>query len=68
MRMVSQAGSPDTGKIAPERKYIGIITIWVIAMNDWICLIRAATMTPKAVIVKARTSCSAKTSSSRTGA
>ena len=35
----SHCGRPETGKSAPERKYIGMINICVSAMNDCICLI-----------------------------
>ncbi len=42
---------------------IGVITIWVTPMNDCICLIRIAIITPNAVIANASSNCS--TSSSR---
>ncbi len=61
LRISSQRGSPATGNSAPERKYIGMITICISAMNDCICVIRAATITPKAVIAKASSSWIANT-------
>jgi hypothetical protein len=49
-------------------KNIGMTSIWVSAMNDCIWLIRAAAITPKAVMAKASRTCSAKTCTSITGA
>jgi len=53
LRISSHWGSPVTGKIAPERKYMGMIAICISAMNDCIWVMRAAIMTPKAVIANA---------------
>lgn len=39
-----------------------MIAICMIAMNDCICVMRAATITPKAVIANASSICSANTS------
>ena len=49
-------------------KNIGMTSICVSAMNDCICVMRAAAITPKAVIAKASSTCSAKISSSSAGA
>ena len=46
-------------------KNIGMIAICMSAMKDCTWLMRAATITPKAVIAKASKSCSAKISSIR---
>ena len=48
-------------------KNIGITTICMTPMNDCICLIRAATITPNAVIANASSSCRPKMPRSRTG-
>ena len=48
-------------------KNIGITTICIRPMNDWICLMRAATITPKAVIAKASSSWRQKTPTISTG-
>ena len=60
-RNASQAGSPATGNSAPEMKNIGITTICITPMNDCICLMRAATITPNAVMLNASRSCRPKT-------
>ena len=60
MSTASQAGSPATGNSAPEMKNIGITIICMTPMNDCICLIRTAIITPKAVIEKASSSCRMK--------
>ncbi len=57
-----------TGNIAPERKNSGMISICVNAMNDWICLMRAATITPNAVSMYASRVCMANTSRISDGA
>ena len=49
-------GRPATGNIAPEKKNIGMIAICMSAMKDCICVMRAATITPKAVIANASSS------------
>ncbi len=46
-------------------KNIGITTIWVTPMKDWIWVMRAAIITPNAVMLKASSSCRAKTPSTR---
>jgi hypothetical protein len=56
LRISSHCGNPATGKIAPERKYIGMIAICISAMKDCICVIRAAIITPNAVIANASSS------------
>jgi hypothetical protein len=53
---LSQVGSPDTGKSAPEMKKSGMITICISAMNDCIWLMRAAIITPNAVSANASSS------------
>ena len=55
-RTASQPGRPVTGNSAPEMKNIGITTICVTPMNDCICLMRTATITPNAVIANASSS------------
>ena len=64
---VSQPGSPAAGNSAPEMKNIGVITICITPMNDCICLIRTAIITPNAVIENASSSCSTSTSRIITG-
>src|SRR6266516_1536512 len=64
---VSQDGSPFSGYSAPDRKNSGSTNIWVSAMNAWICLIRAAIMTPNAVSVNDSSSNSPTRVSSSTG-
>ena len=49
-------------------KNIGISSIWVFAMNDWICLMRTASITPNAVSVNASSTCMANTSTIISGA
>jgi len=49
---LSQPGSPVSGYSAPDRKNNGNTSIWVSAMNAWNWVIRAAIITPNAVIVK----------------
>ena len=61
LRKFSQAGSPATGKNTPAMKNIGVTIICITPMNDCICLMRIAIMTPNAVIENASSSCSAKT-------
>jgi anti-sigma regulatory factor (Ser/Thr protein kinase) len=47
-------------KSTPEMKNSGMMIICITPMNDCICLIRPATITPKAVIVNASSSCRPK--------
>ena len=60
LRTVSQPGRPAAGNSAPEMKNIGITIICMTPMNDCICLIRTAIITPNAVIANASSSCSTK--------
>ena len=61
LRTASQPGRFATGNSAPEMKNIGITIICITPMNDCICLIRTAIITPNAVIANARNSCRMKT-------
>ena len=67
LRIVSQVGSAATENSAPEMKNIGITIICMTPMNDCICLMRTATITPKAVIANASASCRKKTPRSISG-
>jgi hypothetical protein len=63
----SHVGSPATGQSAPDRHNIGITIICITPMNDCICLMRIATITPNAVMLNASSSCRAKMPSSSSG-
>ncbi len=60
LRTASHEGRPDTGYSAPDRKNMGMTIICMTPMNDCICLMRAATMIPNAVMAKASSSCRPK--------
>ena len=62
MSTPSHAGRLATENSAPEMKNIGMITICISAMNDCIWFIRAANITPNAVIANASSSASANSS------
>ena len=61
LRKASQPGRLATGKSAPEMKNIGITISCIRPMKDCICLTRTAAITPKAVMLKASSSCRPKT-------
>ena len=65
---VSQIGRCDAGNIAPDRKNSGSISICVSAMNDCICRMRAAIITPNVVMVNASSSWMPKTARISVGA